>query len=217
MQEAREPESEMRAETGRVEGFSDAVFAISITLLVLDLKVPPPGAPGLLGKLLLEQWREYLAFLASFGAIGFLWMYHHELFTFIKRVDRTLLALNVLLLLGVAIVPFPTAVVAAYVRHADAKVAAIFHTGTFVMITVFFWLIWRYASFRNRLLAPDVDPQVISFVNRMTALVPVLYLASFFLAFVSPAGSTVFNNAIVVILAILVHGPRSKRRLASTE
>ena len=214
MQEAREPESEMRTETGRVEGFSDAVFAISITLLVLDLKVPPPGGPGLLGKLLLEQWHEYLAFLASFGAIGFMWMYHHELFTFIKRVDRTLLALNVLLLLGVAIVPFPTAVAAAYVRHSDVKVAATFHTGTLVMITVFFWLLWRYASFRNRLLDPGVDPLVISIVNRTTALVPMLYLASFFLAFISPAGSVFLNNAVVVILAILVRGPGSRRRLA---
>ena len=110
----------MRSETARLEGFSDAVFAIAITLLVLDLKVPAPGNPGLLGKLLLDQWREYLAFLASFGTIGVMWMYHHVLFTLIDRVDRTVLVLNGLLLLGVVIVPFPTAVATAYARHPDA-------------------------------------------------------------------------------------------------
>ena len=103
----------MRTDPGRLEGFSDAVFAIAITLLVLDLKVPPLGEPGRLGKLLLDDWREYLAFLTSFGTIGLAWLYHHEFFTLINRVDRALLALNILLLLGVVIVPFPTAVAVA--------------------------------------------------------------------------------------------------------
>ena len=197
----------MRSETARLEGFSDAVFAIAITLLVLDLKVPAPGNPGLLGKLLLDQWREYLAFLASFGTIGVMWMYHHELFTLIDRVDRTVLVLNGLLLLGVVIVPFPTAVATAYARHPDAKVAAMFHVGTFVMITIVVRLLWRHASFHNRLLTPGADPQVISALNRITALGPVLYLASFLLASVSPLGSTLLNTALVVFFAISVPEP----------
>ena len=171
---------------------------------MLDLKVPPPGRPGLLGELLLDQWREYLAFLASFGTIGVMWMYHHKLFTLINRVDRTLLVLNGLLLLGVAIVPFPTAVAAAYARHPDAKVAAMFHTGTFVMITVVFRLLWRHASSRNRLLAPGANPRVVGVLNRISALAPILYLASFFLASVSPLGSTLLNGAIVVIFVMSI-------------
>ena len=198
------PDGERRTETARLEGFSDAVFAIAITLLVLDLKVPSPGRPGLLGELLLDQWREYLAFLASFATIGVMWMYHHKLFTLINRVDRTLLVLNGLLLLGVAIVPFPTAVAAAYVRHPDAKVAAMFHTGTFVMITVIFRLLWQHASSRNRLLAPGANPRVVGVLNRISAVAPILYLASFFLASVSPLGSTLLNSAIVVIFVMLI-------------
>jgi len=212
--EAHETEVEMRTETGRLEGFSDAVFAIAITLLVLDLKVPPPGEPGLLGKLLLDHWRQYLAFLTSFGTIGIGWMYHHELFTLIDRVDRRLLALNMLLLLTVVVVPFPTAVLAAYARHPDAKVAAMFHTGAFVMMAVAFRLLWHYASFRNRLLAPGVDPHVVSGLGRGSALAPALYLASFFLATVSVLGSTLLNGALAVVFLVSVPQPGGIRRPA---
>lgn len=191
---------EPRRETERIEGFSDAVFAIAITLLALDLRVPPPGSPGLLAKLL-DQWPEYLAFLATFGTIGVMWVYHHKLFTLIRRADHTLLLLNGLFLLGVVVVPYPTKMLTEYVRHPDANVAAMLHVGTFFMIAVFFNLLWRYAS-HNRLLDPRVDPQTISVVNRMTALVPMLYLASFFLASVSTVGSSALNSALAVFLAI---------------
>ena len=204
----------MRTDPGRLEGFSDAVFAIAITLLVLDLKVPPLGEPGRLGKLLLDDWREYLAFLTSFGTIGLAWLYHHEFFTLINRVDRALLALNILLLLGVVIVPFPTAVAVAYARHPDAKVAAMFHTGTFVMIAVIFRLLWWHVSLRERLLTPGADPQVVSVLNRGSALAPVLYLASFFLATVSVLGSTLLNGALAVVLFMSIPQPGVTRRLA---
>jgi len=88
---------ENRAETGRIEAFSDGVFAIAITLLVLDLKVPAPSAAahGLgLGALLLRQWASYLAFATSFAFIGIMWINHHRLFTLIHRSDHTLLVLT---------------------------------------------------------------------------------------------------------------------------
>jgi uncharacterized membrane protein len=204
----------MRNETGRLEGFSDAVFAIAITLLVLDLKVPPPGEPGLLGKLVFDHWREYLAFLTSFGTIGIGWMYHHELFTLIDRLDRRLLALNMLLLLAVVIVPFPTAVAAAYAGHPDEKVAAMFHTGAFVMMAVAFGLLWRYASFRNRLVAPGVDPHLVRVLNWASVVGPMVYLASFFLATVSVLASTLLNGTLAVIFLILVPQPGGIRRSA---
>jgi uncharacterized membrane protein len=197
----------MRTDTGRLEGFSDAVFAIAITLLVLDLKVPPVGEPGRLGKLLLDDWREYLAFLTSFATIGLAWMYHHEFFTLINRVNRALLALNLLLLLGVVIVPFPTAVAVAYARHPDANVAAMFHTGTFVMIAVIFRLLWWQVSLRDRMLTPGADPQVVNVLNRGSALAPMLYLASFFLATVSVLGSTLLNGALAVALFMSIPQP----------
>ena len=79
-----------------------------------------------------------------------------------------------------------------------------FHTGTFVMIAVVFRLLWQHASSRNRLLVPGTDPQEVGVLNRISALAPILYLASFFLASVSPLGSTLLNSAIVVIFVMLI-------------
>src|SRR5215470_20063356 len=99
----------MQTETNRVEAFSDGMFAIAITLLILELKVPTPAA-GRLTAALLRQWPSYLAFLLSFAFIGIMWMNHHRMFTHIRRSNYTLLVLNLLLLLGITAVPFPTAV-----------------------------------------------------------------------------------------------------------
>jgi TMEM175 potassium channel family protein len=100
-----------RKETGRVEAFSDGVFAIAMTLLVLNIKVPTAN-PGNLGTLLWQQWPSYLAFVISFAFIGIMWVNHHRLFVHIRRIDHMLLVLNGALLLGVTAVPFPTAVLA---------------------------------------------------------------------------------------------------------
>src|SRR3954466_11846030 len=105
-------------ETGRVEAFSDGVFAIAITLLVLDLKVPPDaGSNAELWAALVGQWPIYFAFLSSFLVILIMWINHHRLFTHIRRTDNVLMMLNGLLLLGITVVPFPTRLLAEYFQH----------------------------------------------------------------------------------------------------
>jgi len=79
--------------TSRLEAFSDGVFAIAITLLILEIKVPPAGAPGELGPALARLWPSYLAFIASFATIGVMWINHHRLFALIERNDEGLVAL----------------------------------------------------------------------------------------------------------------------------
>ena len=103
-------------ETGRVEAFSDGVFAIAITLLVLELKVPHvgDGGNGRLAAALLAQWPSYLAFVTSFATILIMWVSHHHMFTFVRRADARFLYANGLLLFVVTVVPFPTALVAEY-------------------------------------------------------------------------------------------------------
>src|ERR1700710_1983742 len=103
------------AESGRVEAFSDGVFAIVITLLVLDLR--PPEIHGEFLHGLGEQWPGYVAYLASFGYVGVIWINHHQLFTRIAVVDTGLLWRNLALLLATSILPFPASVLAAAFRH----------------------------------------------------------------------------------------------------
>ena len=116
-------------DTNRLEAFSDGVFAIAITLLVLEIKVPPPGTA--FGMELFRLWPSYLAYVVSFLVIGAIWINHHAMFRHIVRVDDTLLLLNVLHLMLIAFLPFPTAVIAqAFHRGTDEPAAAAFYGGT---------------------------------------------------------------------------------------
>ena len=125
-------------ETLRIEAFSDGVFAIAITLLIVEIKVPHNVSPGGLSRALLNLWPSYLAFLTSFCTIGMMWVNHHRLFTVIQAADETLIAINLLLLLAIAWVPFPTAVLAAYLDRPDQRVAAFLYSGTFLVIAIIF-------------------------------------------------------------------------------
>ncbi|WP_052372699.1 TMEM175 family protein [Amycolatopsis taiwanensis] len=108
-------------ESGRVEAFSDGVFAIAITLLILEIKVPSADEHGGLWRALGAQWPSYAAYVVSFLIIGIMWVNHHQLFSYVARVDRTLMFLNLLLLMVVAAVPFPTAMLAEYLREDGAS------------------------------------------------------------------------------------------------
>src|SRR3989442_15709207 len=103
-------------ETARLETFSDGVFAIAITLLVLLFERPKLGPGETLSHALLHQWPSYASYAVSFVTIGIIWVNHHTLFRYIARVDRVFLFVNVLFLMCVAFIPYPTEVVAAFLR-----------------------------------------------------------------------------------------------------
>ncbi len=192
-------------ETGRLEAFSDGVFAIAITLLVLDLHVPPindgPEAPGLLSQLL-QDWPVYLAFLISFLTILIMWINHHRLFTAIRRTDHALLVLNGLLLLGVTVVPFPTKLVAEFLGHRDQTIAVMVYNGTFVMIAIFFNMLWRYASYNNRLFDSSTDPELVRRISQQFVLGPVAYLIAFVLAIFSAPASLALSMLLALFYAL---------------
>ena len=192
-----------RTETSRVEAFSDGVFAIAITLLVLDLKVPRGLRAGAsLTAALLAQWPSYFAFLTSFLTIGIMWLNHHRLYTLIRRSDHVLLLLNALLLLGVTIVPFPTALVAAYLGAPQESTAVAVYSGTFVVIAICFNGLWHYAAWRLRLLGPEVDGDAVRAQGRQYAGGPILYLVAFALAWTSPVTSLAVNFALALFFAL---------------
>ena len=191
-----------RKETGRVEAFSDGVFAIAMTLLVLNVKVPSTNQPGQLGSLLWQQWPSYLAFVISFAFIGIMWVNHHRLFVHIRRIDHTLLVLNGALLLGVTAVPFPTAVLAQYLGKQDEKAATMLYAGTYVVVAIFFNVLWRYAASGHRLLGDEVDVAEVSRITRQYAYGPLLYLACFVLAYINVAASLALNVALAIFFAL---------------
>src|SRR6516165_12547933 len=129
-------EAPVEKETGRLEAFSDGVFAIAITLLVLELKVPSlsPSSftSGALARGLLQQWPSYIGLVTSFFTILIMWVHHHAIFRNICRTDAWLHFANGCLLLGVTFVPYPTSILAAYLETPASKMAMAFYAGTFV-------------------------------------------------------------------------------------
>src|SRR5690242_6700675 len=145
-------------DTARILAFSDGVFAIAITLLILELKVPQVET-GLLDALRAE-WPSYLSYIMSFIVIGVIWAQHHHVYsTLIVRADHVFVLINVLFLMWVAFLPFPTGVVAEHLENTHtAPTAMAFYTGTFLFGAVIYQLFWRYARHGYRLLAQDADP-----------------------------------------------------------
>src|SRR5512146_1893731 len=177
-----------RKETGRIEAFSDGVFAIAITLLVLGIKVPTPDevrVRGGLGSALVRLWPHYLAFVTSFATILAMWVNHHRIFTFVLRSDHFFLYWNGLLLLLVTFIPFPTTVLAEYFMHPDAGIAGTVFAGTQVAVALAFKGLWHYASKNGRLLGQHVAPADIDQITRQHQSGPVMYSVAFVLSFLS--------------------------------
>jgi uncharacterized membrane protein len=189
----------MQTETSRIEAFSDGMFAIAITLLILEIKVPEP-VEGHLAPALLRQWPSYLAFFLSFVYIGVMWMNHHRMFTHIRRSNDTLLILNLLLLLGVTAVPFPTAVLAANLGTADQKTAAVFYNAVFIVIAIFFNVLWRYAVSHD-LLDKSMTASA-AMISRQYAVGPWMYAICLALAFVDVRVSLGVNIALAIYFAL---------------
>lgn len=192
-----------RNETARVEAFSDGVLAIVITLLVLELHVPRELTSEMaLREALAHEWQSYLAFLTSFATVGIMWVNHHRLFTLIGKSDHWLLMLNLLLLLFICVVPFPTAIVAEYLGHEGATTAALILNGVFTCTAIVFNVLWRYAASNRRLIAAGVSDHVVQSQTRQYLFGPFIYFASFLLAFVSPIASVAMNLMLAIFFAL---------------
>lgn len=176
-------------ETSRLEAFSDGVFAVAITLLVVTLQVPHlPGAISVpaLGRALLTQWPSYLAFTTSFATILIMWVSHHGIFKLVYRADTPFLFANGLLLLLVTVVPFPTSLVAQYLVTPAAALACAIYAGVFVVINIAYNVLWWVAMHQRRLLYPAVTPHQIKRITHNQLLGLPLYLLATLLAFWSP-------------------------------
>jgi uncharacterized membrane protein len=171
--------------TSRLEAFSDGVFAIAITLLVLDIRVPKDPPDGL-ARALVDQWPNYAAYVVSFLIIGIIWVNHHATFQNVRRVDRPLLFVNLALLLVVAAIPFPTALLAEYLLSSDgAHVAAAVYSAVMLAMSICFVALWAYLARRPELLDGSVGASVARERLRRSSLGIVVYPFTIALAFVS--------------------------------
>jgi uncharacterized membrane protein len=185
-------------DTARVEAFSDGVIAIAITLLIIEIGVPEieagesDGNRALL-EALLHLWPSYLGYFVSYLTIGIMWINHHNIFRFIARTDQKFLVLNTLLLLCIAFIPFPTAVMAEYLGEPGQRTAVVFYGASFTVTSAFYYLTWSYPSRGRRLIDPSVDQRAIDAVERRFRLGTPVYLAGTLVGSIVPlAGMLVF-------------------------
>ncbi|MEB3034017.1 TMEM175 family protein [[Mycobacterium] nativiensis] len=181
MSTADDPDDRL-SDTGRVEAFSDGVFAIAVTLLVLDLK-EPAHAPGALLDGLIRQWPAYLGYVASFGYVAVIWLNHHQAFAAIKHVDKGVHLANIVLLFTTALIPFPTAVLShAFIDGADtadARTAVALYAGVLAAMCASWLLLFDQVNRRHGRLAQDGVDRGVFGAQRIRSVVGIIaYLAA---------------------------------------
>jgi uncharacterized membrane protein len=156
---AKFPANPTEVRPGSVEAFSDGVFAIAITLLVLDIHVPDPHVTESLGEALGQQWPSYAAYVVSFLTIGIIWINHQAMFGRLRAIDHGIVVRNLLLLLSVGALPFTTALMAAYLREGEGSaLAAAIYGGSFLVMSLIFAATNRHILFaKEQLLRAEVD------------------------------------------------------------
>jgi uncharacterized membrane protein len=180
--------------TARFETFSDGVFAIAATLLVLEFSATPGSN---LGKELLHLWPSYLAYVTSFVTIGIIWMNHHHTVSLLGRTDRTLQFLNILLLLTISFLPFPTKLVAQNLKGGGGeKAAALAYAATFVLMALLHLIWWQYARRDRRLIADETPDSALRAVDRAYLPGVPMYGVVFVVAFLSPLAAVLITFAI---------------------
>jgi uncharacterized membrane protein len=185
-------------ETARIEAFSDGVFSIAATLLVLELKHPPANLPFWQG--LMTLWPGYVSFVLSFFFIGIMWINHHRLFVHIRKADDMLMAVNLLLLLGVVFVPYPTSLMASSIALVDtvyARDVAIFYNAGYLAIALLYNLLW-FVCRKRSLLDQASSRDRINEVTRRYALGPVFYGACLLMTWWSVPISLAMNAALAL-------------------
>jgi uncharacterized membrane protein len=191
--------------TGRLEAFSDGVFAIAITLLALELKVPHLEAGHItssaLAAALDAEWPSYFAFVTSFFTVLIMWVHHHLIFKLVRRTDVTLLFANGFLLMLITVVPFPTAVVSEYLRTPAAPAACMVYAGFFVLISIGFWIL-LWAAFRRSVLDPEASDATVERLRRSYRLGPPLYLSATAAAPFSPWLAMGICSALWIVWAV---------------
>lgn len=195
----------MEKETVRIENFSDAVFAIAITLLVLDLHAPNTitiknGAELL--TFLRGEWTSYLAFTLSFFSIFIMWVNHHKIFKQIYSRNTAVMFANGLILFLVTLVSYPTALLARFFEGEASNIAVAIYTGIFVLINISYNLLWFVASSNKKLLRPEITNSAIKKIRNNYLYGLPTYLIAFGISFQYPTIALIISMALLIFWAI---------------
>jgi uncharacterized membrane protein len=188
MSEASENRPVASLSTTRLEAFSDGVFAVAITLLVLNLQVPQLASASELVSRLGALWPKLLSYALSFVIVGIYWVAHHNTFHYIQHSDRNLLWLNILLMMCIVFIPFPTALLGEY---PEQRVSVIIYAGTLVITGLVLQSLWWYATSRYRLVDRNIDPRLVQRATRRNLTAPLIYLLAIGISLVSVPASLV--------------------------
>jgi uncharacterized membrane protein len=182
----------------RIETLTDGVFAIVMTLLVLEIAVPPLShseAASELPKQLLELWPVILSYAMSFIILGFFWIYHHDQFHYIIRVNRILVWITVFYLMFIAFIPFSTALLGEYT---DQQISVVIYGINIAIVAFWAYMQWWYATKDRNLVHSDLDPTFIKIMSRRSLVGPIIYLIAVALSYVSLEVSLVLYITIPV-------------------
>lgn len=197
-------------DTQRLEAFSDGIFAIAITLLILEIKVPQVNSnegTTSLASGLFALWPSYFAYIFSFIMIGIFWANHHYVFNLYERSNRIFKLINLFFLMFISFLPFPTAVLARYITDTQQRQTAIILYALTLFVTVLMWLfMWLYASHDHQLLNKNLDDQFIAHLTRQYTVTGVLY----FLALVLSLWNSIAGLTLCVGLTLLYLLPQKK-------
>ena len=190
----------------RLEAFSDGVFAIAITLLILEIKFPHGGVEGSLWDRLLALWPFLIAFALSFFVILVTWITHHDLIHLVRESSRSLQLANGFALLYVTLIPFVTGVLAENLTSSDVNTAVALYCGTFVVGSAAFNILVAIII-NGQLLRQDVDTQIIYRVRKGFRIVFLIYVATTLIAFVMPFLALAINVAVRIFLLSIRYKP----------
>lgn len=202
-------------ETGRVEAFSDGVFAIAITLLILEIHLPRLAADVTnrsLYSALAALWPSIVALLMSFFAILLMWMNHHELVRLVRHIDYHFMFANGFLLLLVTIVPFPTAILAQYLGTKASNAAVVLYCVTFFVGSIAYNLVFVSIAHNRRLVSPDIEDSVLAKIRRTYLVGLVVYAIAAVVALWSSVGGLVINLSLWIVWSRLCYRSEAEAR-----
>jgi uncharacterized membrane protein len=190
--------------TNRLNAFSDGVFAVAATLLVLEIKVPSAGGHASLGHQLLAQWPQYAAYVISFLTIGIIWINHHAMLSRLREADHTILVLNLILLLTIVLLPFATDLMATYLKQSQGEhLAAALYSGAFLLMSLAFSVLNRQILIvRTHLLSGSLSDIQRRQILRRSLIGIAPYVLATALAALSPYVTLAICGAIAVYYAL---------------